>query len=85
MLIFSAVIKDTRQTILLKTVTKNVGPFKSYVNLFHAEAFLVHELSPLVFKIFSTTMHYTVMTKMILTFINIFQTLNINLLMYLKF
>ena len=59
---------------------KNLGPFKSYVNLFHAEAFLVHELPPLVFKRFSTTMYYSVMTKMILTFIiNIFQTLIINL------
>ena len=45
----------------------------------------VHELPPLVFKRFSTTMHYYVMPQMILTFINLFQILNINLLMYLKF
>ena len=49
------------------------------------EPFLVHELSPLVYKRFSTTMHCSMMPQMILTFINIFQILNINLLMYLKF
>ena len=47
--------------------------------------FLVHELSPLVFKRFSTSMYYYVMPQMILTFINMFQILNIDLLMYLKF
>ena len=45
----------------------------------------VHELSPLVFKRFSITMNYSVMPQMILTFIHIFQILNIYLLMYLKF
>ena len=39
------------------------------------EPFLVHELSPLVFKRFSTTIHCSVMPQMSLTFINIFQIL----------
>ena len=43
--------------------------------------FLVHELSPFLLKRFSITMHYYVMPRMILTFINLIQ---INLLMYLK-
>ena len=49
------------------------------------KAFFVHELSPLVFKIFSTTLHFSVMIQMILALINTFQILNINLLMNLKF
>ena len=56
-----------------------------YVNLFNVEAFFVHKLPPLDFKRFSTILHYSVMTQMILAFINTFQTLNINLLMNLKF
>ena len=47
--------------------------------------FSVHELPPLVFKRFLITMHYSVMSQMILTFRNIFQISNINLLMYMKF
>ena len=47
--------------------------------------FSEHELSSLVFKRFSTTMHHYVMPQLILTFITLFQILNINLLMYLKF
>ena len=58
---------------------------QKYVNLLNAGAFLVHELPPLVFKRFSTTVHYSVMTQMILTYIKIFQILNVNLLTYLKF
>ena len=45
----------------------------------------MHDTALLVFIRFSTTMHYSVMTQMILTFINIFQILNINLLIYLNF
>ena len=33
----------------------------------------MHELSPLVFKRFSITLHYSVMMQMILAFINTFQ------------
>ena len=57
---------------------------KNYVSVFNVEAFL-HELPPLVFKRFSTILHYSVMTQMSLAFINTFQILNINLLMKLKF
>ena len=46
--------------------------------------FSVHKLSPLAFKRFSATVHFFVMPQMILTFINLFQILNINLLMYLN-
>ena len=52
-----------------------------YLNV---EAFLVHELPPLVFKRFAILLHYSVMVQMILAFINTFQILNINLLMNLK-
>ena len=72
--------------MLLKNASKDLCSFKNYVNLFNVEAFFVHELPPLVFffKI-STIMQYSVMTQMILAFINTFQVLNINLLMNLKF
>ena len=84
LLLFYAVIKYTERIILLKTATKHSCPFKSYVNLFNAR---VHELTPLVFKTFSTKMHYSVMKQMILTFnkyisylkyysINVFEILN---------
>ena len=52
----------------MEFVTKKLCPFIIYVNLFNAGAFPVHELSLLVFKRFSTTMLYSVMPQMILTF-----------------
>ena len=39
--------------------------------------FAVHELLPLFFKRFSTTMHYSKMSQMTVTFIDIFQILKI--------
>ena len=71
--------------MLLKTASKNFCSFKNYISLFNAEEFFIHELPPLVCKRFSITLHYSVMIYMTLAFINIFQTLNINLLMNLKF
>ena len=69
--IFDAVIKDTKRQILLKTVTKNLCPFKSYVNLFRSlfqymNALFCDDTDDFNFK-------------------NIFQILNIDLLMYLNF
>ena len=81
---FDAVIKDIKRIMLLKTAWKASCSFKNYINLFNVEAFFVHELPPLVFKRFSTILHYSVMTQMILAFINTFQIFNINLLMNLK-
>ena len=83
-LIFDAVIKYTKRIMLLKIPSKNSCSLKNYVNVFIAEAFFVHESPPLVFKQFSTILHYFVMTQMILAFINTFQILDINLLMNLK-
>ena len=67
----------------LKHVKKknNSCSFKNYVNLFDVDAFFVHEFPPIVFKRFSTRLHYSVMTQMIVAFINTFLSLNINLLM----
>ena len=57
MLIFPAVIKDTKRTIVQKTVTKKnkkkTNPVHSKVRLCNTEAFTVHELLPLLFKIFN--------------------------------
>ena len=78
------VIKDTKRIIPAELATKKSCPFVSYVNLFNAFIFSVHELSSLDFKRFSTTMHYSVIPQMILTFINILQILNIYLFMHLK-
>ena len=80
-LIFDAVIKDIKRVILLKIPPKNSFSLKKYVSVFNEEAFL----PPLDFKRFSTILHYSVMTQMILAFINTFQILNINLLMNFEF
>ena len=45
----------------------------------------VYDLPALLFERFSTTVHFFVMTQVVLNFINIIQIFNINLLMYLKF
>ena len=50
MFIFDAVIKETRGIILPKTVTKNLCPFQSYVNLFNVEAFMGLRITSLSFK-----------------------------------
>ena len=46
--------------------------------------FTILELPPLLFKRFPTTMHYSVISQIILTFINVSQILKINLVIYLK-
>ena len=83
--IFAPVITDSKRTTLLKTALNNTCSFKNSLNLFFVEALFVHDLPPLVFKRFSTILHFSVMTQMILALINTFQILNINLLMNLKF
>ena len=70
--------------MLLKTASEKLCSLKNYVNLFNVEAFFLHELPPLVFKRFSTILHYSVMTQIMLSFINTFQILNINVLMNFK-
>ena len=68
-------IKDIKRIILLKTAIKT--SFKSYMSVYVMQRpFSVHELPPLVFKTFLTTMHNSVMTQIILTSRNIFQILN---------
>ena len=49
---------------------KNSCSLKNYLILIFVEAFFVHELPPLVFKRFSTTLHCSVMIQMLLAFIN---------------
>ena len=85
MLIFDAVIEDNRKIILLKTVTKSRVHSKVMSIYLMQRPFSVHKLPLLVLKDFQPTMHYSVMTHMILIAINIFQILNINLLKYLNF
>ena len=76
---FDVVITDTKRITLLKTASNTRVYKKKYVNLFNVEAFFVHELPALVFNRFSATLHYSVMTQMILAFLNTVQILNINL------
>ena len=83
-LIFVAVIKDGKRIILLKIATKTHVCSKFMSSYFMQRPFTVHELPPLLFKRFSTIMHYSVMSQMILTSMNISQILKIDLLIYLK-
>ena len=85
MLIFSGHKRYKENRSVENCYKKNSCPFTTHVKLFNTEPFLVSELPPLLFKRFSTTTHYPVMSQMILMFTNIFQTLNINLLIYMKF
>ena len=61
MLIFAAVIKDTKRIIVLKTLTKTVNSKGMSVYLLQ-RAFTVHELLPLIRKILVTTMKFHVMS-----------------------
>ena len=70
--------------MLLKIATKTLVRSKDMSTYFMQRPFTLHELPPLPFKRFSTTLHYSVMSLIILTFINIFQNLKINLSINLK-
>ena len=85
-LIFDVVITDTKRIMLLKIASKTCVHLKMMsICLMSCSGLFVHELPPLVFKRFSTTLHYSVMIQIILAVINTFRILNINLLMNLKF
>ena len=62
---------------MLKTVTKTPVHSKVMSIYLMQRPFAVHELLPLFFKRFSTTMHYSKMSQMTVTFIDIFQILKI--------
>ena len=76
MLIFVAVIKDTKRIILPKTATKHPLDPKVMSIYLVQKPFSVHELPPYVLiKRFLTTMLNSMVSQMILTFINKFQML----------
>ena len=78
-------IKDTKRIMLLIITSKKLMFIQKLCQFISVEAFFVPELLLLDFKQFSTILHYSVMTQMILAFINTFQILNVNLIMNLKF
>ena len=57
MVIFDAVIKETSRITLLKTGTKNRDPYKALSIYLMQRTFSGHELPPLGFEKFSSTIH----------------------------
>ena len=73
--IFAAVIKDAKRTILVKIMTKTPVRSKVMSTYLMQMPFTVYELPSLLFKRFSTIIHYSLMLQMLITFINIFSNL----------